>query len=101
MFADMIKQSCWKEKFARYAHNLNAVKATLYHNKLSDFDRETMDKMQEHPESVFIRLSDDVLPQNDGGFVKYCAHVQEMHKLRANILENMNKLILACPFDTK
>lgn len=95
MFANMIKQSCWKEKFARYAHNLNEDKAMLYHNKLAEFDRETIDKMQDNPECVFIRLADKVLPQNDGGYMEYCAHAQEMHQLREDIAASMRKLIKA------
>tara|TARA_R110000868_G_C10643324_1_gene744331 strand:- start:109 stop:615 length:507 start_codon:yes stop_codon:yes gene_type:complete len=91
-----IKTSEWKEKFMRFSHNNDKIKATKYHNKINewyvDTDGKLRDIAEEGGNSAFqidnrVNGTAAMMTRGEEGFMEFSKEMKKAYEWRSKILE--------------
>jgi hypothetical protein len=91
-----IKTSEWKEKFMRFAHNNDKIKATKYHKRLCNWYIDTDEKLRDIAErggsSGFhkdnrVNGVEDTDYSGEQGFMEFSKEMKKAYEWRSKILE--------------
>jgi len=97
-YEEAIKLSQLKEKWWRYAYNLNLAKAIKYHSKLHNLENETIEKMNEDiTEGTKVVLmvderinkKEDTQDEGESAYLKFCNNVKKCYEDRKMLLKSM------------